>query len=218
MPHKPRTTDPCEIRQLRVRLQLSQPEFAERLGVAAETYRTWDSGRRAVPEVWLAKARALVAVEGPDRQWSLPDLAVQLGVHVRTLRDAARSGRLVVTYGNRCVFRHPVPKATLAAGRTFLERYYKQSYSRFAPRPTAPPPVRIPPDYAQRLRDLRKRLHLTQTELADRIQAAGKAVIYQWESQKRRPSPVFWRRVERLVEASLTDAQHRPGSEFSSPS
>ena len=28
--------------------------------------------------------------------------------------------------------------------------------------------------------------------------AAGKAVIYQWESRKRQPSPVFWTRIDQL--------------------
>jgi len=40
-----------EIREIRQKLRLSQPWFAAVLGVSAETYRTWDSGRRAVPEV-----------------------------------------------------------------------------------------------------------------------------------------------------------------------
>jgi hypothetical protein len=30
------------------------------------------------------------------------------------------------------------------------------------------------------------------------VGAAGKAVVYQWESGKRQPSPVFWLRIERL--------------------
>ena len=28
--------------------------------------------------------------------------------------------------------------------------------------------------------------------------AAGKAVVYQWETRKRKPSPVFWTRIEHL--------------------
>ncbi len=155
MPGAVRPTGPTEMRCLRLRMQLSQPQFAARLGVSAETYRAWDSGRRAVPDGWLEKARTLAVVEAPDRQWSLPHLATQLGIHVRTLRHAARNGRLTVTYGNRVVFRNPVPTATLAAGRAFIERYYKRSYSRFAPKPIAPVPVRVPPDCAQRLRAMR---------------------------------------------------------------
>ena len=45
---------------------------------------------------------------------------------------------------------------------------------------------------------LRRRMRLTQEALAQRIGAAGKAVVYQWESRKRTPSPVFWERVEAL--------------------
>ena len=198
MPGAVRPIGPSEMRCLRRRMQLSQPQFAERLGVSAETYRAWDSGRRAVPDGWLEKARTLAVVEAPDRQWSLPHLATQLGVHVRTLRQAARNGRLAVTYGNRVVFRNPVPTATLAAGRAFIERYYKRSYSRFAPKPLAPVPVRVPPDCAQRLRAMRRELGFTQAALAQRLGAAGKAVVYQWESGKRRPSSVLWRKIEQL--------------------
>ena len=39
---------------------------------------------------------------------------------------------------------------------------------------------------------------MSQSRLAHRIGAAGKAVVYQWESRRRVPSPVFWRRVEEL--------------------
>jgi len=198
MPHQTPIAHPCEIRVLRLKLQLSQPQFAALLGLPKETYRTWDSGRRAVPEVWLTKARELAAIEDPLRLWSLSELAAELGVHVRTLRDAARSGRLEVTYENRVVFRNAVPKATRAAGRAFIERYYKQSYSRFAPKAQAPQQTPVPPDYDRKLRQIRTHLGLTQTALAERIGAAGKAVVYQWESGKRKPSPVLWRRVLEL--------------------
>ena len=198
MPGQMRPAGPNEIRRLRWRLRLSQPQFARVLGASPETYRTWDAGRRAVPDALLGKARELAAVEDPRRLWSLQELAAELGVHVRTLRDAARSGRLDVTYENRVVFRHPIRRATMAAGRAFMERYYKQSYSRFALKPQAPAPTCVPPDYARRLLEVRGRLRLTQTQLAEQIGAAGKAVIYQWESRRRLPSPVFWRRIERL--------------------
>src|SRR5580765_7678351 len=87
-----------EIRSLRLRLQLSQPQFAALLGVSAETYRTWDSGRRAVPEAWLARAHGLTTTDDPGQLLPLHQLAQELGVHVRTLRHAARAGRLVVTF------------------------------------------------------------------------------------------------------------------------
>ena len=44
--------------------------------------------RRAVPGAWLDKARTIAALNDPHRLRSLPDLARELGVHVRTLRDA----------------------------------------------------------------------------------------------------------------------------------
>ena len=200
MPRRAPTAGSSEIRSLRSRVQRSQPEFARLLGVSAETYRTWDSGRRTVPDAWLDKARALAAINDPDRLWSLQKLAIQLGVHVRTLRGAARSGRLAVTYDNRVVFRNLVPKATWAAGHAFIERYYRQSYSRFAPKPRPPERTPAPPDSAARLLRIRHELGLTQARLADQIGAAGKAVVYQWESGKRKPSPMFWGRIEELVE------------------
>jgi DNA-binding XRE family transcriptional regulator len=43
---------------------------------------------------------------------------------------------------------------------------------------------------------LRHRLGLSQQKLADKIGAATKAVVYQWESEKRKPSPVFWLRIQ----------------------
>ena len=52
---------------------------------------------------------------------------------------------------------------------------------------------------------LRSVLALMRTDLeapdhttAQRIGAAGKAVIYQWEARKRQPSPVFWTRIDQL--------------------
>jgi transcriptional regulator with XRE-family HTH domain len=50
----------------------------------------------------------------------------------------------------------------------------------------------------KRLRLLRRQFGLTQRELARRTRAANKAVVYPWESRKRRPSPVFWKRMEAL--------------------
>ena len=200
MPRQTPNAGSSGVRGLRLRLRLSQSKFASLLGVSAETYRTWDSGRRAVPAACLDKARALAANNDPDRLWSLQTLATELGVHVRTLRDAARSGRLAVAYDNRVVFRNLVPKATLAAGHTFIERYYRQSYSRFAQKPRPPERTPAPPDWAPRLLRIRHELGLTQARLADQIGAAGKAVVYQWESGKRKPSPMLWGRIEDLFE------------------
>jgi DNA-binding transcriptional regulator YiaG len=132
MPRSARRAGTNEIRSIRLRLQLSQCQFATLLGVSVETYRTWDSGRRLVADEWL-------------------------------------------------------------------ERYYRRSYSRFAARPPVPERPSVPSDWNRRLVRIRRELRLTQTRLAERIGAAGKAVVYQWESRKRKPSPVFWRRIEALI-------------------
>jgi transcriptional regulator with XRE-family HTH domain len=39
-------------------------------------------------------------------------------------------------------------------------------------------------------------LRLTLSEFAARIGAANKAVVYQWESGNRKPSPVFWEKIQ----------------------
>jgi DNA-binding transcriptional regulator YiaG len=214
MTRNPPTTGSSGIRGLRLRLRLSQAEFANVLSASAETYRTWDSGRRALPAAWLDKAREVAAANDPHRLWSLQELATTLGVHVRTLRDAARNGRLEVTYVNRVVLRNPVPRATILAGRAFMERYYKRSYSRFAPKPRPPERTSVPSAWARQLLAVRRKLSLTQAQLAERVGAASKAVVYQWESGRREPSPVFWMRIEKLVcyRSSRPTNRHAPDS------
>ena len=39
---------------------------------------------------------------------------------------------------------------------------------------------------------------LSQAQLATLVGAAQKAVVYQWEARKRRPSPLFWQRLTTL--------------------
>ena len=111
-----------------------------------------------------------------------------------------------MTFGNRVVFRNPVPKATLAAGQTFMNEYYRRSYSRFAPRPNRPERVFVPQDWSSQIVKIRRELGLSQRALATEIGAASKAVVYQWECGKRRPSPVFWRRIEALVRTRVAAA------------
>jgi putative transcriptional regulator len=55
---------PLEVRDLRRRAQLTQQEFAARLGVPVETIRNWEQGKRAP----RGPARALLAViaHAPD--------------------------------------------------------------------------------------------------------------------------------------------------------
>ena len=76
------------LRQYRNRLRLSQREFADRLGVATETYRTWESGGRPAPADVVTRARLFSGF--PDDRALLPlrVLASMVGVHVATLRAA----------------------------------------------------------------------------------------------------------------------------------
>jgi DNA-binding transcriptional regulator YiaG len=190
------------IRACRVATNLSQAAFAERLGVGLESYRTWDAGRREPPPEVLAAAEVLAATGAGDRPMPLPALARVLAVSVFRLREAARDGRLAVTYERRVMFGHPIPRATRAAGEAYKRQFYGKR-ARWVARPTPPPRfAAAPPDFDRRLRDLRRRLALSQTQLAHQIGAAGKAVIYQWESRRRRPSPVLWQRIGALVRAT----------------
>ena len=70
----------------------------------------------------------------------------------------------------------------------------------------------IPPDYDIRIRTVRQDLGLSQARFADLVGAAQKAVVYQWESRKRCPSPVFWLRIEGLRPAGAlsTEVSSKP--------
>jgi DNA-binding transcriptional regulator YiaG len=178
----------------RRQLGLSQAELAAVLSVPRNSLRMWDSGLRPTPSTVLDQARAAAAEAVRDQQpLLLPALAAQLHVHVRTLQAAARTGRLEVRYSTRSVFGRSLRLSTLAAGKAFLRTYYKryggQPGGRFEV------PARVPYGCRHHLRKLRRRLKISQNDLAELIGAANKAVVYQWESGKRIPSPVFWDRV-----------------------
>jgi len=191
-----RVSNMYELRDLRHATGLGQREFAALLGVAPETFRMWDSGRRAVPAQVLQRARSAVADHTRlNRVLPLDQLARELHVHLRTLQAAVRTGRLDAHFSVRSAFGRPIRSATRAAGDRFMATHYR----RFAGQQACPSPLpAVPNDYDQQLRILRHRLGLTQGGLARRIGAAGKTVIYQWESRKRTPSPVLWQRVLRL--------------------
>ena len=150
------------LRQIRTRLHLSQAECAAALGLAVETFRTCDAGRRPAPLAIVRRAQRLQAKRSAHERVPLQVLAHELHVHVRTLRAAARDGTARCHLQPTAVFRdaHRDSDATLVG--------------------------------------LRHRLALSQQQLATRVGAAGKAVVYQWESGKRKPSPVFWMRITRL--------------------
>ena len=92
--------EPRTLRDCRIALGQSQAAFAAMLGVPPESYRTWDTGRRVTPPKMLARARALATHRDDHALLPLPVLALLIGVHVKTLRAAARDGRLPVTYDN----------------------------------------------------------------------------------------------------------------------
>lgn len=199
---EPSSATPSALRSIRARLNLSQAECAAELNVALETFRTWDSGRRTPPIAVVRRAEALTVKRPAHQRLPLHLLASELHVHVRTLRAAARDGRLAATFSPRPYFGKLIATATREAGQRFMATWYRRTYGRGRRRLVAVCRVTVPTNYAATLLVLRHRLGLSQHELAARIGAAGKAVVYQWESGKRRPSPVFWIRIERL--------QHNP--------
>ena len=191
--------EPCTLRECRIALGKSQAEFAAMLGVPPESYRTWDTGRRAPPPKMLARAHALATHRDDDDHvlLPLPVLALLIGVHVKTLRAAARDGRLPVTYDTRTTFRHLRARATPAAARAFRRSYYRRMV-RPDDRRTPLTWASVPSDYAEQIRALRRARGLSQAQLATLVGAARKAVVYQWEARKRTPSPVFWQRITAL--------------------
>ena len=186
------STAHSELRAIRTRLGLSQTECAAALGVALETFRTWDSGRRTPPTAVVRPAEALTARKPTHQQLPLHLLADELHVHVRTLRAAARDGRLAATFNPRPCFGKLTATATREAGARFMATWYRRTYGRGRRRLVAVCRVTVPENSAATLVGLRYRLDLSQQQLAVRVGAASKAVVYQWESGRRKPAPVFW--------------------------
>ena len=124
-------------------------------------------------------------------------LALIIGVHVKTLRAAARDGRLPVTYDNKTTFRRLRARATPAAAKAFRRSYYGRTV-RPADHRAPLTWASVPDDYDVRIRAVRRSLGLSQARFATRVGAAWKAVVYQWEARKRTPSPLFWQRITAL--------------------
>ena len=189
--------EPRTLRECRIALGKSQAAFAARLDVSPESYRTWDAGRRATPPHVMARAKALATHRDEHALLPLPVLALLIGVHVKTLRAAARDGRLPATYDTRTTFRRLRSRATPAAAMAFRRSYYGRPVKpvdRRAPLTWAS----VPDDYDEQIRALRCARGLSQAQLATLVGAARKAVVYQWETRKRTPSPVFWQRITAL--------------------
>ena len=175
---------------------LTQLALAEALSIPVNTLRMWDSGLRRTPNAVLSAARALAAKQHHQQELlPVPTLAAELGIHKSTLEAAIRTGRLRAQFSTRSVFGRPVRSVARRDGEHFRQAVYGRRHV---------PAIctalsKVPDDYPDRLIGLRHRLGLTQAALAQRIGAAGKAVIYQWESRKRTPSPVFWENIQRLI-------------------
>ena len=189
--------EPRTLRECRITLGKSQAAFAAMLGVSPESYRTWDAERRATPPQVMARGRALATHRDDDVLLPLPVLALLIGVHVKTLRAAARDGRLPVTYDTRTTFRRLRARATPADAKAFRRSYYGRAV-RPADRRAPLTWASVPDDYDEQIRAVRRARGLSQGQLSTLVGAAHKAVVYQWEARKRTPSPVFWQRIAAL--------------------
>ena len=190
---------PSELREIRGALGLSQRVLATRLGVSTESFRVWESGRRLVPDDVRERAAHLARLSQSSFPMALSTLAKVLGVSEMTLRNAVRSGRLPIAADAPLFLGKPILRALRVDGESFLENHYRRAPRRNSrPRPCPNGLPRVAADCAQRVRILRTRLRLSQREFAHHLGAAGKAVVYQWESGKRRPSPALWSRLIRL--------------------
>ena len=191
--------EPRTLRECRIALGQSQAAFAAMLGASSpsRTGRGMPGGGRP-PLKMLARARALVTHRDDQvAPCRLPVLALLIGVHVKTLRAAARDGRLPVTYDTRTTFRQLRARATLAAATQFRRAYYGRQV-RPIDRREPPRWANVPGDYDEQIRALRRARGLSQAQLATLVGAARKAVVYQWETRKRCPSPVFWARIQAI--------------------
>ena len=155
-------------------------------------------GRRRPKASWRASSVRSLRIATTTCSLPLPVLALLIGVHVKTLRAAARDGRLPVTYDTRTTFRRLRARATPADAKAFRRSYYGRAVrpaDRLAPLTWAS----VPDDYDEQIRALRRARGLSQAQLATLVGAARKAVVYQWEARKRTPSPLFWQRLAALL-------------------
>jgi len=144
------------LREVRRGANLTQQELATLLDVPLNTFRMWDSGLRPTPPHLLERASLAMTEHSRDSELlSLDQLAVELGVHQRTLRAAARIGRLRVQFSIRSAFGRPIRLATRAAGHDFMRTHYRH-YGRKGL--DVPPLPSVPHDYDKRLKNLRRRL------------------------------------------------------------
>jgi ribosome-binding protein aMBF1 (putative translation factor) len=118
-------------------------------------------------------------------------------VSVRIGRALGQYG-LAATFSPRSYFGKLTATATRESAARFMATCYRQTSGRGVRRPVTVCRVTVPSNYAATLVGLRQRFGFSQQQLSAQVGAASKAVVYQWESGKRKPSPVFWLRIERL--------------------
>jgi DNA-binding XRE family transcriptional regulator len=71
---------------------------------------------------------------------------------------------------------------------------------------------RLPTDYSERIKRVRGRLGLTQTQFADLL-GVSFTTVNRWENRQSRPSQLAWSQIEQLV----TDDAERSGERLSPP-
>ena len=173
------------LRECRIALGQSQAAFAAMLGVVPRVVS--DLGCRAAGDDRRKYSHERVRwrrIATTTRFCPLPVLALLIGVHVKTLRSAARDGRLPVIYDTRTTFRRLRARATPAAARTFRRSYYGRT--------VRPDDRRAPLTWASVPRRLRRadsrgasRARIEPSAIGHRGgRGADKAVVYQWEAQE----------------------------------
>jgi transcriptional regulator with XRE-family HTH domain len=174
------------LREIRTRLGLSQSECAAALDVAVETFRTWDADRRPAPETIVRRAEALRAKRPPHARVRLQVLANELHVNVRTLRAAAKDGRLVATFSPRPYFGKLTVTATREAAARFMATWYRRMYGRGRRRLVSVCRVTVPANYAAQLigLSLPPRPQSTTTGHKDRRGEQGRGLsMGNWEAE-----------------------------------
>jgi transcriptional regulator with XRE-family HTH domain len=110
------------LREIPTRLGLSQAECATALGVAVETFRTWEAKPTDHARGCRRPSAHAEGKAAPARTSAASSPADELHLHVRTLRAAAHDGRLAATVGPRPFFGKLIATATREAGGTFARK------------------------------------------------------------------------------------------------
>lgn len=109
------------LREIRLATGRSQRAFAALIGIPIETYRRFDSGRRAAGLDLLHRAEQLLNQHQRDTAlFTLDALVGEFAIRPRTLRAAARDGRLHVHLSTKSVFGRPLRLATRSAVDEFV--------------------------------------------------------------------------------------------------